>query len=218
MMNSIFAIIKRLFASNKVSIIITTIVVLCSTTSGDSKIALSNGNYSWLLAVMTPFFFVFYDYTKLMHLGTNKKDYFIGSLASYGLMALGISLVNTGIHVVIDPLNHTQTVINMMDLCGWTANGIFVAFLQQALFLLLTMIFLHVLLSMQLYWYGWLTDGLLVAIICIFTPIASLRHILSGFFNVVMFNSNALLHMGVCLLLSLVLSLIGITILKRKTL
>lgn len=217
-MTAILAVIKRLFASDKISFIITAIVVLCATTSGDSKIALSNGNYTWLLAIMTPFLFVFYDFTKLIHLGTSKKDYFIGSLASYGLMALGISLANTGIHVLIDPLNHSQSVINMMDLCGWTANGLFVAFLQQTIFLLLTMIFLHVLLSMQPYWYGWLTDSALAAIICIFTPIAPLRHHLAGFFKVIMFNSNALLHIGVCLLLCIMLSLIGITVLQRKTL
>lgn len=217
-MTAILAIIKRLFSSNKVSFIITAIVVLCATTSGDSKIALSNGNYTWLLAIMTPFLFVFYDYTKLMHLGTSKKDYYLGSLASYGLMAFLISLSNTAIHLLIDPLNRTQTVINLMDLCGWAVNGIFAAFIQQATFLLLTMIFLHILLSMQPYWYGWLTDGILVAIICIFTPIATLRHILAGFFKVIMFNSNALLHIAICLLLSVVLSLIGLTILKRKTL
>lgn len=217
-MTAILAIIKRLFASNKVSYIITAIVVLCATTSGDSKIALSNGNYTWLLAVMTPFFFVFYDYTKLMHLGTSKKDYFLGSLASYGVMAFFVSLANTAIHLLIDPLNRSQTVINMMDLCGWTANGIVVAFLQQTVFLLLTMIFLHVLLSMQPYWYGWVTDCVLVAIISIFTPIAPLRHILTGVFKVIMFNNNALLHIGICLLLSASLSLIGLTVLKRKTL
>lgn len=217
-MTEILAVMKRLFASNKVSFIITAVAVLCATTSGDSKIALSNGNYTWLLAVMTPFFFVFYDFTKLIHLGTSKKDYFIGSLASYGLMALVASLANTGIHVLIDPLNPTQTVINMMDLCGWTVNGMFIAFLQQTIFLLLTMIFLHVLLSMQPYWYGWLTDSILAAIICIFTPVAPLRHVLAGFFKVIMFNSNAMLHIGVCLLLCAILSAIGLTVLKRKAL
>lgn len=54
-MAAIFSIIKRLLASNKMSYIITAIVVLCATTSNDSKIALSNGNYAWLLAVMTLF-------------------------------------------------------------------------------------------------------------------------------------------------------------------
>lgn len=216
-MTAILAVIKRLFASNKVSFLLTAVVVLCATTSGDSKIALSNGNYTWLLAIMAPFLFVFYDFSKLIHLGTSKKDYYIGSLASYGLMALGVSLANTCVHVLIDPQNKTQSVINMMDLCGWTANGLLVAFLQQAIFLLLTMIFLHVLLSMQPYWYGWLTDSALAAMICIFTPIAPLRHRLAGFFKVIMFNSNALMHTGICLFLCALLAFIGIAVLKRKT-
>ena len=215
-MKATFAIVKRLLASNKISFIITALVVLCATSSGD--VVLSNGNYTWLLAVMTPFFFVFYDYTKLMHLGASKRDYFFGCLISYGILALGISLINTLIHLLIDPVYPAQAVINMMDVCKWTENGIFIAGVQQMFFLLLVMIFLHVLLSMQPHWYGWLTDAILVAIICIFTPIAALRGILSGFFQIIMLNGNALLHIGICLLLSAALSFAGLLVLKRKTL
>lgn len=215
-MTAAFAIVKRLLASNKISFIITALVVLCATSSGD--VVLSNGNYTWLLAVLTPFFFVFYDFPKLMHLGANKKDYFFGCLISYGLLSFCISLVNTVIHLLIDPVYSAQTVINMMDVCKWTENGIIVAGLQQMFFLLLVMVFLHVLLSMQTHWYGWLTDVLLVAIICVFTPIAPLRAVLTGFFRIIMFNSNAVLHICVCLLLSAALSLGGLVVLKRKTL
>lgn len=215
-MNAIFAIVKRLLASNKISFIITALVVLCATSSGE--VVLSNGNYTWLLAAMTPFFFVFYDYTKLMHLGASKRDYFFGCLISYGVLALGISLINTLIHLLIDPVYPAQAVINMMDVCKWTENGIIIAGVQQMFFLLLVMIFLHVLLSMQPHWYGWLTDAILVAIISIFTPIAALRGILSGFFQIIMLNGNALLHIGICLLLSAALSFAGLLVLKRKTL
>lgn len=215
-MKATFAIVKRLLASNKISFIIMALVVLCATSSGD--VVLSNGNYTWLLAVMTPFFFVFYDYTKLMHLGASKRDYFFGCLISYGILALGISLINTLIHLLIDPVYPAQTVINLMDVCNWTENGIFIAGVQQMFFLLLVMIFLHVLLSMQPHWYGWLTDAILVAIISIFTPIAALRGILSGFFQIIMLNGNALLHIGICLLLSAALSFAGLLVLKRKTL
>ena len=215
-MTAVFAIVKRLLASNKISFIITALVVLCATSSGD--VALSNGNYTWLLAALTPFFFVFYDFTKLMHLGASKKDYFFACLISYGFLAFCISLVNTVIHILIDPLYSARTVINMMDVCKWTENGIFVAGLQQMFFLLLVMVFLHVLLSMQPHWYGWLTDAVLAAIICIFTPIAPLRAILSGFFRIIMFNGNAVLHIGICLLLSAALSFLGLVVLKRKTL
>ena len=215
-MTAIFAIVKRLLASNKISFIITALVVLCATSSGD--VVLSNGNYTWMLAVLTPFFFVFYDFTKLMHLGASKKDYFFGCLISYGFLAFFISLVNTVIHLLIDPVYSAQTVINMMDVCKWTENGIIVAELQQMFFLLFVMVFLHVLLSMQTHWYGWLTDALLVVIICVFTPIAPLRAILAGFFQIIMFNSNAVLHICICLLLSAALSLGGLVVLKRKTL
>ena len=215
-MTAIFSIVKRLLSSNKISFILTAIVVLCATSSGEA--VLSNGNYTWLLAVLTPFFFVFYDFTKLMHLGASKRDYFFGCLISYGFLALCISLVNTVVHVLIDPVYPAQTVINLMDVCRWTENGVLVAGLQQMFFLLLVMIFLHVLLSMQTRWYGWLTDAVLVAVICVFTPIAPLRAVLGGFFQIIMFNGSAVLHIGVCLLLSAAFSLAGLAVLKRKTL
>ena len=181
-MKAVFAIVKRLFAGNKISFVITALVVLCATSSGDP--VLSNGNYTWLAAVMSPFFFVFYDYAKLLHLGANKRDYFSACLISYGLLSAGISLAGV----------------------------------QQACFLLLVMVFLHVLLSMQPHWYGWLTDAVLAAVICVFTPIAALRGILAAFFRLVMINSNAVLHIGVCLLLSAALSFAGLEVLKRKSL
>ena len=215
-MRSVFAIVKRLIASNKISFILTALVVLCATSSGEA--VLSNGNYAWLLAVLTPFFFVFYDFTKLIHLGASKRDYYIGCLISYGFLALSISLVNTGIHLLIDPVYPAQTVINLMDVCKWTENGIAVAGFQQMFFLLLVMIFLHVLLSMQPHWYGWLTDAVLVAIICVFTPIAPLRAVLAGFFRLIMLNGNPTIPTATCLLLSAALSCGGLAVLKKTTL
>lgn len=215
-MTAVFAIIKRLLASNKISYIVTALVVVCATSSGET--VLSNGNYTWLLAVFAPFFFVFYDFSRLMHLGASKRDYFLGSLISYGLLAFGISLLNTLIHLVIDPAYPAQAVINMMDVCRWTENGIVAAGVQQMCFLFLVMVFLHVLLSMQPHWYGWLTDAVLAAIICVFTPIAPLRSVLGEFFSLIMFNPNAVLHIGVCLLLSAALSFAGLAVLRRKTL
>ena len=215
-MRAIVSIVKRLLASNKISFILTALVVLCATSSGE--VVLSNGNYTWLLAVLTPFFFVFYDFKKLTHLGASKKDYYAGCLISYGFLAFCVSLANTLIHLLIDPLYPAKTVINLIDVCKWTENGIVAAGFQQMFFLLLVMVSLHLLLSMQAHWYGWLTDAVLAAIICIFTPIAPLRGILAGFFQVVMLNGNAVVHIGVCLLPSAAFSLGGLAVLKRKTL
>ena len=105
-----------------------------------------------------------------------------------------------------------------MDVCGWTDNGIIIAFIQQAFFLILVMTFLHVLLSMQTKWYGWLADILLIAVICIFTPFAPLRSLLAGFFHVIMINRNALIQISDSVLLTALLSLTGVLILKKRTL
>ena len=83
-------------------------------------------------------------------------------------LAFGISFVNTMIHLLIDPVYSAKSAINIMDVCKWTDNGIIVAGNTANVLLLLVMIFLHVLLSMQPHWYGWLTDAVLVAIISIF--------------------------------------------------
>lgn len=217
-MTATLSIVKRLLASNKISFVITAAVALCATTASDAAVALSRGNYTWLLAVMTPFFFALYDFKKMMYLGANKKDFYLGALLGYGILALLISLVNTGIHLWLDPLHDGQRVVNLMEVCGWTENNRLVALLQQAVFLFLIMVFLHVLLSMQMHWYGWITDVVLVAILCIFTPIAPLRALLAGFFHIVMLNPHALIHIGACLVLSAALAAAGLVVLKRKTL
>ncbi len=215
-MRSVLAIARRLMASNKIGYSITLVVVVAATSSGD--VVLSNGNYTWLLALISPFFFVFYDFPRLLHLGVSKKDYLSGCITAYALLAFLISLLNTVIHLVIDPLYGERMVINMMDVCAWMTNGAFVAFLQQLLFLFMTMVFLHLLLSMQEHWYGWLLDALLIAIICIFTPIAPLRALLASFFRLVMFNGNALLHISVTVFLTLLFTFMNILVLKNKTL
>ena len=155
---------------------------------------------------------------KLIHLGASKRDYYAACLIAYSSIAFFISVFNAVVHIVIDPLYDAESVINMMDVCRWTENGIIVATLQQMFFLLLFMVFLHVLLSMQAYWYGWLTDIILVAIISIFTPLKALRAILSSFFRLVMINGNAILHIAVCLVLTFTISALGIMVLKRKKL
>ena len=131
-MRAIVSIVKRLLASNSISFILTALVTLCATSSGE--VVLSNGNYTWLLAVLTPFFFVFYDFKKLTHLGASKKDYYAGCLISYGFLAFCVSLVNTLIHLLIDPLYPAKTVINLIDVCKWTENGIVAAGFQQMCF------------------------------------------------------------------------------------
>lgn len=216
-MTAAFAVARRLLASNAVSFAVTAAVALCATSSPSSAVALSNGNYVWLLAAMSPFFFVFHAYKKLGYLGMSKRSYFAGSLLAYGLLAALISLVNTLVCLLIDPLIRAQTVVNLMRLCGWMENGPIVAFFQQAAFLFCAMAFLHALLLSQGQALGFLMDGALLVILCVFLPIAPLRGLVAGFFSLVMMNGRAALHIPLCLLLSAGCFAVSLLALKRKT-
>lgn len=217
-MKPIVTVMKQNFRSNWLSLLLTAVVVLAATTANDAAMAISRGNYTWLLIILLPFFVVFFNFPKLMYLNTSKKAYLLGSLLTYTVAAAFVSLINTFIHLLIDPINRSQTVVNLMELCGWWKNGVLTAFLQQFLFLLLAAIFLHVLLSMQSSWFGWLADLLIAVILCVFVPIAPLRHLLTEFFSLILFNSNAFSHLLVCLCGCTILSLLGVAVLKRKTL
>lgn len=215
-MKTVPAVVKRLLISDKISFIVTFLVAACATSSGN--VVLSHGNFTWLLALLSPFFFVFHDFHKMLYVGTSKSDYFHGCIIGYIIISFLISSFNTIIYCLIDPIHNGGKVINIMDICNWTDNNILIAALQQMAFLLCLMIFLHMLLSMQDRWYGWLADLILIAIICIFTPIASLRVLLSGFFKLVMLNSKAFIQISLCLVLSTVSSCFTFLILGHKVL
>ena len=134
-MSAINAVVKRILSSNRLSFIITFVVVLCAVSSKDSSVALSNGNYFWLASLFIPFFSVLYAVPRLLHLGAEKRDCYIGSLCSYCVIALVVSLLNTFVCLFIDSINKSQTVINLMNVCRWMENGVIIAFLQQAVFL-----------------------------------------------------------------------------------
>lgn len=215
-MSAINAVVKRILSSNRLSFIITFVVVLCAVSSKDSSVALSNGNYFWLASLFIPFFSVLYAVPRLLHLGAEKRDCYIGSLCSYCVIALVVSLLNTFVCLFIDPINKSQTVINLMNVCIWMENGVIIAFLQQAVFLLLLMLFIHVMIELQHFWFGWLIDILLVTGLSVSMPIAPLRSMVASFFSIIMVNSNAIIQISSCLILSVLFAFISLVLIKRK--
>lgn len=78
-MKATFAIVKRLLASNKISFIIMALVVLCATSSGD--VVLSNGNYTWLLAVSD-------DEQVHIQYSENSKEYYEISVSDGNVLTM----------------------------------------------------------------------------------------------------------------------------------
>ena len=125
--------------------------------------------------------------------------------------------INTLIHLLIDPVYPAKAVINMIDVCKWTENGIFIAGVQQMFFFAARYDFSScvVICAAPLVWVADRRNFSCNHLY--FHTNRSVEGILSGFFQIIMFNSNAILHIGICLLLSAALSFADLCVLKRKT-
>lgn len=225
-MKSIMAVAKCNFATNKLSLFITLGVIGTQAISDIINMVFINnmgsqvsfGNYFYLFMLLIPFFIVLSNYKKFINLNASKSDYYVGSLLTYGISAALVSLLNTLVCTFVDKnVSLYMEISNLMELTGWMQNGAFIAFLQQTAFLFLGAVFLHVLISLQIYWVGWAVDVLIIVILSVFLPIAPLRHIIAGVFSIVMFNSNFILHIIVCIALSGILCAVGLIPLKKRT-
>lgn len=215
-------------ATNKLSAFITLGVVVAVIISGAISTCFSNGestqislgSYFYLYILMIPFFIVCSNYKKLIHLNADKRTYYAGSILTYAIAALLVSGCNTVFYTFEDalrPLYATLPMSNLMELTGWMSNGVLIALIQQTAFLFLLAVTLHTLISLQTSWVGWVVDAVIIAVISVFTPIAPLRNVLVGFFQLVMFNRNFLLHIAVCLGLSALIGMLGMISLKKRT-
>ncbi len=109
-------------------------------------------------------------------------------------------------------------VLNLADVFGWWKHGAIIAFIQRFCFLLFIHTFLHTLTSIQNRWYGWITDGLIVVILCVFIPSPELRRFLINFFDMIIFNSDSMVQIVSCLVLSSMFYIMYLLELRRKEL
>lgn len=208
------AIAKINFRQSKLTYIITVVVFLlvCLDATLDSYIFKTKGGeigvgQVWYLGIILAAIFIpALNFNKIMHLNGKKIDFFWGSLLNLIVFSAVIPILNLIIYYTFDKSCSTyHTVWNLVDIFGWSKNGIVLAYFQQFAFLLLAGVFIHTLTAAQSYWVGWLIDIVLVVIISVFTPIEPLRAILSWFFNLIIFNSNAFIQIISCLGISAVI-------------
>lgn len=174
-------------------------------------------NYLYVLAVMAPIIISTRNFKRIMLLNGNKKAFYWGAMLNYGIIAAGISLIVIIFFVFTNAVFGSRLIINnLVDIFGWWKHGAVIAFIQQFLFLLLIEVFVHTLTSIQNHWYGWVIDGVLLAIVCIFIPVPELRNVLVGFFNMIIFHSSVPVQMISCLALLVVGYLVYLPILRRK--
>ena len=186
----------------------------------EGNMTVSFGNYLFLLVILSAIFIPSMNFRKIMNLGGKRVDFFQGCAVTYAIMAAAVSLVCVILYYTYDrfvvSLLYNGGTMDVLYWFGWIGNGVVVAFIQQFAFLLLFSVFLHTLVAAQDKWYGWAADVLIVAIISVFTPIAPLRASLVWFFNLIIFNSSAILQIASCLILAIAVYALNRPILARK--
>jgi len=157
------------------------------------------------------------NFKKIMHLNGRKIDFFWGCIFNYIILSAVLSIVILVLNKTIDKsMNSVAEIWDIIDIFGWTNNGILLALVRQFSFYLLLAVTLHTLTLIQTFWWGWVIDFFIASIISVFTPIKMLRKLLVDFFNVIIFNPNPLHHIAICLTLAVLIYSFNISILKRK--
>ncbi|GHU61644.1 hypothetical protein AGMMS49983_01730 [Clostridia bacterium] len=178
------------------------------------------GNFLYAAPLFLAIFVPAQNFSKLMHLGGNRKNFFRSALITYVPVAAGASLVSILTHMILDALLTSAGMIgSSLDLLngfGFMEHGSVVAFFQMTVFLLFVSCAAHTLTLIQGHWYGWVCDGLIIAVICVFTPIEPLRGALVWFWNMAIFHEYAIVQIVFCLVLALAIYAASLVPIKSK--
>ncbi|XMB66774.1 hypothetical protein RI065_10840 [Mycoplasmatota bacterium zrk1] len=99
--------------------------------------------------------------------------------------------LNILFHYFINPVVMTDFRLIAFDIAFvWNNTGIISSFAYQLGFYLIISLFIHTLVLYQNMWIGWVANVVLITIISVFTPIASLMAVLVAFFNITVINSS----------------------------
>ena len=177
----------------------------------------SVGNYLYILCLMAPILLASINYSKLMHIGVNKKTYLKSCIIIYVVFSAVVSLLDIVCYYFIDlPLeSEIKQIFNLIKIFNWDTN-VLTAFFCQFAFLFLLQSVVHTLTFIQTKWYGIMADVLIVAIISVFTPIAVLRQAEVFFFYMIIFIKPAIAQIGICLGLSALILWTNLFYMKRR--
>lgn len=197
------------------SSIVQTLIRYLTNTPDEGQV--SEGNMLILVIILAAVLIPSVNFGKLMHLNGKKTDFFLASLINYIIFAAVIALINIILYATIDKvLNSVVPLWDITDIFGWQNNGLLAAFFQQFAFYLLLGVVLHTLTAIQTFWWGWVIDLIIAAIISVFIPVPMLRKLLLDFLYIIVFNPNPITHIATCLSLAAGIYALNIPILSRK--
>lgn len=176
------------------------------------------GNFLYLLPFLLAIFVPIENFTKLMNLGGNRKDFFKSNIILYVLVVVIVTAISMVFYFTIDRIlfSNTESIMDLFDIFGFMKHGIIIAFFQMCAFLTLVSCVAHTLTLIQGHWYGWVADVIIITIISVFTPIASLRATLIWFFNMIIFHDIAIVQILSCVVLSVIIYCLSLIPIRSK--
>lgn len=199
--------------------IVNYILFLAIPSNAEDNSTVAIGNFLYLLPALMAILIPAQNFSKMMNLGGKRKDFFKGCILSYTLVVAIVTAISIVLNKTIDRVvfKREGSVMDLLDIFGFMENGIIVAFFQMTAFLILFCCVAHTLTLIQSHLYGWIADVIIIAIISVFTPIASLRASLIWFFNMIIFNNIAIVQIISCLVLAVVIYCLSIIPIKSKS-
>lgn len=201
-----------LIALQFVDIIITALI------APDQSKQLSIGDYLYFFPVLIAILIPATHFSKIMHLGGKRKDFFKSCIIAYipviAVTALITTILEFTIYLPLD--NRGIDMFSVAEVFGFAARGPIICFLQTFAFFTMFCLVLHTLTLIQGQWYGYVADIIIIAIISVFTPIAPLRAALVWFFNLIIFDNNIALQIISCLLIGVAVYALSIIPIRTK--
>jgi|GEM_PF-6997565 len=169
------------------------------------------------------------NYSRFISLGCNRMDFFWGTLLTYVLLSLVVSLAGAIVYCAVDlPLInnlhglHNDSIYSLHGIFGWDESAPIVLFFRSFSVLFLFSAIIHTLVVVQSNPYGKITLFLIIAsVLLIFSTLSTswflvLQDGIKAIYGVVLLHEIALLQITMSLALGCLVYCLNIPINKRK--
>lgn len=184
--------------------------------NSNQKTGLAGGNLLLLLLIIVAILLPISYYSRILHLGASRNQYFWGLQFVYTVWAVSLALFNCLWPIFEVNVLHKNT-YNLIEAFHWNDFGMIGSFLYQTTFYLMTMALLSMLISGSQHLLGWFMWLLLIVAIPTGTAIPTLRNHVVSFFDALLFNRSLLNGVGFNLLLFFVFSVLSWFFTKKRT-
>lgn len=184
------------------------------------SIIIGIGNFFLMNLVMFPIFTSIKNFRKFLNLGMKKEDFKYGKLFFYTNVSIITALLNILFYFIEKNLliNTSLTYINLLDIFGWFNFGLIGCIIYQTFAYLVLMYFVDFLTISNHHLIGWITSGILIAFVSVFSSIRILRIWFGQMLKFILFNENILMQIIIDLSIIIALFIINNWFIQKKEL